>query len=179
MSLHPPQCRWKWVWCSMSAVGGTRNQIYRVSTTTWNWHRAETCVAGGAGWYLELFQDGWVFPSLFCVITETTLNLPIYVCMLSVYAQIVYWFNFVDTCFCIKFLKRPLYIMYILPFEIINIQMCESLVWSVVCPFADWLLPKLGTRGCTPFVLDFISWEQVRLFHPEDGWRCVVGSSLL
>lgn len=29
------------------------------------------CIAEGTGWYLELFQDGWVFPSRFCVLTET------------------------------------------------------------------------------------------------------------
>lgn len=29
------------------------------------------CIAEGTGWYLELFQDGWVFPSHFCVLTET------------------------------------------------------------------------------------------------------------
>lgn len=64
--------------------------------------------------------------------------------------QSVYWFNFVDTCFCIKFLKISLYIMYILYFEIINPQMSESLLrvcalclhtaaWCWVAQVPAWL----------------------------------------
>lgn len=153
-------------WWEMPTVGGVRNQIYRVSTTTCNLSGGRQLSCRGGSWVaFKAFLRWTAFLSHFHILTETMLNLPIYIRMLSEYTE----------CLLIKFCR---YLFLYKVFENITIHSVYTVLWNNKhtntwkLTLGLWFVPLLM---CCSAVLSCVGTCWTSLLHClNKRWQCLV-----